>query len=260
MFDGWGSTQMPNTLPAGYGEVNAGEHGRLMVNDVGPQITTEAPFRGPDGTSPLNRGDPNLPAHTMPLPTQLPTSQSMVIPAALAGADVRLVAQEYGGGSPPTQSLGASVATYRDVAGAGGYLYRQFRDGTIKILSGPVPSLVGVTLSPTRYAANWKAVTKEIGTFQHASTSGSRIAQALSIAAGLTSQARQQIVRQQAQAQARPMPDTYTPPQWTAAQLAARNEMLGDDFMPGASRAVAVFPYVVGGIAIVGLIVFLGRR
>ncbi len=56
------------------------------------------------------------------------------------------------------------MAAYRDVSGRGGYVYRQFGDGTIRILAGP--ARVGEVHTPGAQPwANpvWMAITAEIG-------------------------------------------------------------------------------------------------
>ena len=74
--------------------------------------------------------------------------------------------------SSPTylnNSYGAAYGAYggsRDVSGAGGYKYRQYDDGRIKILSGP--SGVGSTLSS---GSAWNAITNEIGPYPASSSS-----------------------------------------------------------------------------------------
>jgi len=54
------------------------------------------------------------------------------------------------------------VTPSRDVLGVGGYVYRQYQDGTIYIVSGP--SGAGTTLTPG-YGESWNAITSEIGTY-----------------------------------------------------------------------------------------------
>jgi hypothetical protein len=62
-----GSMGPPDVLPYGYGDFSGGEYGRLAVEPAANYITNYAPFRGPGGTTPFQRGDPNLPAHAPPI-------------------------------------------------------------------------------------------------------------------------------------------------------------------------------------------------
>jgi hypothetical protein len=55
---------------------------------------------------------------------------------------------------------------YRDVASKGGYFYRQFEDGIIRVMEKS-PKLAGTLLSETdpETKKRWKAITNEIGTW-----------------------------------------------------------------------------------------------
>ena len=55
-----------------------------------------------------------------------------------------------------------SGLTYRDIAGSGGYTYRQYEDGTLVILTSPKGG-AGTTIYPSNPA--WAAITKEIGPY-----------------------------------------------------------------------------------------------
>jgi hypothetical protein len=57
----------------------------------------------------------------------------------------------------------------RDVSGAGGYTYRQYDDGRIKITGGPTS--VGKTVSS---GSAWQAITAQIGAYPSASAAASQ--------------------------------------------------------------------------------------
>lgn len=55
-------------------------------------------------------------------------------------------------------------STSREVQGTGGYKYKQYKDGSIKIIAGP--ALVGTTITESSDARRWNAITREIGTWE----------------------------------------------------------------------------------------------
>jgi hypothetical protein len=62
-----------------------------------------------------------------------------------------------------TATAKAASRRSRKVQGTGGYKYEQFSDGSIKIIAGP--ALVGTTITASSDARRWKAITREIGTW-----------------------------------------------------------------------------------------------
>lgn len=56
----------------------------------------------------------------------------------------------------------AETSAFRDVAGKGGYRYRQWEDGAVAIIGSPTGSAAG---APMRSGAAWQAITAEIGAY-----------------------------------------------------------------------------------------------
>ena len=63
----WNTLGAPDVLPFGYGGTTGGGYGSLRMQDAPDYVTNRAPFRGPGGTSPMDRGGPNMPAYAPPI-------------------------------------------------------------------------------------------------------------------------------------------------------------------------------------------------
>lgn len=168
-------------------------------------------FMGPNGTSPMWRGGPNISAHAdAPAPptdrtgaaypknqpgTYVPNN-GMTPFAGYAGLDfagLDAVLEGYGARGDrearreerqdkrEARKYEKSLidyedpkrGSYRDVAGKGGYFYRQFEDGTLRVMEKS-PKLAGNVLyeydQDLAKRKKWKAITNEIGTWdQHVS-------------------------------------------------------------------------------------------
>lgn len=271
-----GAQGPPDVLPFGYGENTGGQYGRLRVADAPDYVTNRPPFRGPGGTTPLNRGGPNLPAYAPPIQeaaggvipatTAWPgtTNQAPVQPSTPYAQHYQWAGFGYndarGMGAPhPTyggafdflkadpgrkqarqqrRAIRQSLAQYRDEPGKNGhYLYRQYADGRIQILSGPWGE--GKMLTSTgQHAAKWRAITAEIGPFALASGAVTGLTSALTALTALSTAAAP-LIGQQAPA----MPE--------------------ETYVPEAAPATGGIPtvaWVVGGVALLGGIVMLARR
>lgn len=64
--------------------------------------------------------------------------------------------------SDAAELLDFSNGRWREVDGSGGYRYRQFEDGSIRVVTDPRGRLTGVTLSS---GSAWAAISREIGPF-----------------------------------------------------------------------------------------------
>lgn len=142
-------------------------------------------FDGPEGTSPMRRGDPNVGAYAaapkVPLALTGATypymgsgtyiRQDQPRFAGYAGIDLADLDMALGATEPPVDPYAdPKKSQFRDVPGSGGYVYRQFADGTIQIrVSGNVKALpVGSLIKKTvpKDAKKWNAITGEIGTWE----------------------------------------------------------------------------------------------
>lgn len=150
-------------------------------------------FDGPEGTSPMRRGDPNVGAYAaapkvprdltggtypyMGSGTYIRQDQPRFAGYAgidLADLDIALgtAAAEPAAPAAPAPKIDyakAKKSQYRDVAGSGGYVYRQFADGSIQILvTGNVKALPTGTIikKEGKDAKRWNAITGEIGTWE----------------------------------------------------------------------------------------------
>lgn len=131
-------------------------YGALDINR-GPFLRSMLPpYTMPGGWS-MTRGGINLPAAASTVPSLLWTGMGPQT-GAYAGMDAGYLGAGYEGAKRRKR--------YRDVVGRGGYVYRQYQDGSITILSGP--ALVGTTMTATSDPRRWQAITQEIGTFVRA--------------------------------------------------------------------------------------------
>lgn len=146
-----------------------------------PNMAYSQPLLGPNGTSPMRRGGPNLPAYAT-APTQPMGYTGAVYPLNTPGV------QEQNNGNPLfagfagvdfgsldahlDSELGrtkkAKQPKSRDVRGRNGkWVYRQFADGSIQIVVSNSASLpVGSRLTAQSHPRQWNAITAEIGTWQ----------------------------------------------------------------------------------------------
>ena len=164
------------------------------------------PFMGPDGTSPMWRGGPNIPARAVAPPapqdmtgaaypknqpgTYVPNNGMTPFPAyagldssgldavleGYAGKEERQARRESRQDERMIKEYEKSIidyenpkkGQYRDVASKGGYFYRQFEDGTIRVMEKS-PKLAGTVLyeydKNSTNRKRWKAITNEIGTW-----------------------------------------------------------------------------------------------
>lgn len=148
-------------------------------------------FNGPEGTSPMRRGDPNVGAYAaapkvprdltgatypyMGSGTYIRQDQPRFAGYAgidLAGLDVALGDTEPNPDPPVSRGTidhaKPKKSQFRDVAGSGGYVYRQFADGSLEIrVSGNIKILpVGTRIEKDKDAKRWNAITGEIGTWE----------------------------------------------------------------------------------------------
>jgi hypothetical protein len=79
----------------------------------------------------------------------------------------------------------ASARRSRTVVGTGGYIYKQYSDGSIAVQAGP--ALVGTTITQSSDSRRWNAITREIGTWSdYVSGRVTNVAQAVTQAAQST--------------------------------------------------------------------------
>lgn len=161
-------------------------------------------FDGPEGTSPMRRGDPNVSAYAAApkVPRDLTGGtypymgsgtyirQDQPRFAGYAGidlADLDMALGDSAPAAPPDLYKAPKKSQYRDVAGSGGYVYRQFMDGTIEIrVSGNVKALPTGTLIKKSDAKKWNAITGEIGTWEsYREARRKAVGQGVALAAGL---------------------------------------------------------------------------
>jgi len=145
-----------------------------------PNTAYSQPLLGPNGTSPMRRGGPNLPAYAT-APQQPMGYTGAVYPLNTPGV------QEQNNGNPlfggfagvDFGSLDAHLDSElgrtkkeklpksRDAQGGGGWVYRQFADGSIQIVVSNSASLpVGKQINAQSHPRQWNAITAEIGTWQ----------------------------------------------------------------------------------------------
>ena len=168
---------MPPAVPAGHAVQGYPWQGHKLLGS----------FMGPNGTSPMWRGGPNISAHaiapaaptdvtgaayTKNQPGTYVPNNGMTPFAGYAGLDFAgLDATLEGYGRSARSSINyenPKRGSYRDVAGKGGYFYRQFEDGRIRIMEKS-PKLAGTLLyeydpDPSK-RKKWQAITNEIGTW-----------------------------------------------------------------------------------------------
>lgn len=163
-------------------------------------------FDGPEGTSPMRRGDPNVSAYAAApkVPRDLTGGtypymgsgtyirQDQPRFAGYAGVDLADLDMVLGTTDPaaPADTIDYKApkkSQYRDVAGSGGYVYRQFADGSIEIrVSGNVKALPTGTLIKKTDAKKWNAITGEIGTWEsYREARRKAIGKGVALAAGL---------------------------------------------------------------------------
>ena len=110
------------------------------------------------GMMPMQRGGPNAFSiggkRYRSFASMAPVQSEMRLASAL-------IDSHQAGGVMPPENLSAPSYTYRDVQGSGGYVYRQFSDGSIQVLKGP--ALVGKKISSSSDPTRWTAITNEIG-------------------------------------------------------------------------------------------------
>jgi len=111
-----GHSGPPDVLPFGYGAHTGGQYGRLAIQDAPDYLTNRPPFRGPGGTTPLNRGGPNLPSHAPPIQE----SAGGVMPATTAWPGVSNGAPQTPG-TPYAQQYQWAGFGYNDARGLGSH-------------------------------------------------------------------------------------------------------------------------------------------
>ena len=145
-----------------------------------PNTAYSQPLLGPNGTSPMRRGGPNLPAYATapqqpmgytgavyPLNTPGVQEQNNGNPlfAGFAGVDFGSLDAHLDSELGRTKK--AKPPKSRDAQGGGGWVYRQFADGSIQIVVSNSASLpVGSRLTAQSHPRQWNAITAEIGTWQ----------------------------------------------------------------------------------------------
>jgi hypothetical protein len=151
-----------------------------------PEIAYSQPFMGPGGTSPMRRGGPNVGAYAV-APAMPTAYQGAAYPYATPGTYTPNEGQApFGGyGAVDLDGINERIAAWRagaparqekrqaarqarknapiDVQGSGGYVYRLFPDGQIKIMASPKGG-VGNMVSPGM--PEHAAITAEVGTWQ----------------------------------------------------------------------------------------------
>lgn len=148
-----------------------------------PQAGQPHPLMGPNGTSPLHMGGPNLPAYAT-APQQPMAYTGAVYPLNTPGVQQQNNGNSLFGGFAGVDfgalddhldsELGRTkkekepkAPKSRDAQGKGGWVYRQFADGSIQIVVSDSPSLpVGTRLTAQSHPRPWNAITAEIGTWQ----------------------------------------------------------------------------------------------
>jgi hypothetical protein len=147
------------------------------VGPTGPQ----ARFWGPDNTTPMGRGGPNVGAYAV-APSWPHTIDGAAYTAFVPGPAVprRGMSPTIGGyagldfaGAEERQARRAgrrearsAALTQRDVRGEGGFVYRQFADGSLVVLVSGEPQVIPANTRIPRTSTRWHAVTNEIGTWE----------------------------------------------------------------------------------------------
>lgn len=261
----WNAVGPPDILPFGYGENTGGAYGRLRIQDAPDYLTNKPPFRGPGGTSPINRGGPNLPAFAPPLQataggvipatTAWPgvTNQSAQQPGTPYAVQYNWAGTGYGEGGQyglfdrfkrtdeekaeaqaarEAKKAARELARYRDVAGANGYRYRQYANGDIEILAGPWG--VGKLLTATNNPTKWRSVTAEIGPYKMAAGASEGLSTALLALAQMGQQ--------------------------VAPMLAPGSLEEEEEERPMLRAGIPTWGFVLGGVGILAAILTMGRR
>lgn len=170
-----------------------------------PQEAQMRPFLGPDGTSPMNRGGPNMGAYAaapgQPMsqvanvhyPQQMPGTYSpntgWPSPGAYAGIPYG-DAQARQERRADRQAARQESRTQRDVNGSGGYVYRQFHTGDIQVLVSADPQRLKAGAILTKGSNRWSAVTAEIGTWEsYVKARSERVGSAVGAGVGAAAQA-----------------------------------------------------------------------
>lgn len=206
----WNTLGAPDVLPFGYGGTTGGGYGSLRMQDAPDYVTNRAPFRGPGGTSPMDRGGPNMPAYAPPIQE----TAGGVIPATTAWPGVTNAnAQQpntpyavqyqwagfgYNDARPQSGMSGfldrfkrtdeekaaaqekranRKATKYRDVQGKMGYVYRQYANEDIEILAGPWGAGKVITATGP-HAKYWQAAVADIGTYRMSAGASNALAQA----------------------------------------------------------------------------------
>lgn len=110
------------------------------------------------GMMPMQRGGPN--AFSIGQKQYRSFASLAPVQSELGFASALIDAHQAGGMMPP-DNLSAPSYTHRDVAGSGGYVYRQFSNGNLQVMKGP--ALVGTKITSSGDPLRWKAITNEIG-------------------------------------------------------------------------------------------------
>ena len=168
-------------------------------------------FDGPEGTSPMRRGDPNVGAYAAAPKTPRDLTGG-TYPYMGSGTYIRQDQARFGGyagidladidaalgdasAADPKAPRGTidyakpKKSQFRDVAGSGGYVYRQFADGSIEIRVSASPKAMptGTRITKTD-AKRWNAITGEIGTWEsYREARRKAVGQGVALAAGLAS-------------------------------------------------------------------------
>jgi hypothetical protein len=182
--------------PAYLGQQTPAQANAAAVAAVGPtgmQIAQPAPLvahptpqypkvgHEPTFTMPMNKGEwnirgVNMPSYSPALP-QMPGSDWGKFPQPIDGAQLSAVRSQFsafaGLGDVVAASPQARIGNSREVAGQGGYRYRQFSDGTLQVLISVDPQRVppgtvfrgDYSSDPVGYS-RWVAITNEIGAWK----------------------------------------------------------------------------------------------
>jgi hypothetical protein len=164
--------------------------------DGHPHQAYSQPFLGPSGTSPMRRGSPQFMGSEgafarAPGPPMSPTTGGGYAQAPsgsapghapgwpplelggvnLGALDAALVHGDWGAMDQATRLAKRGKRRSREVEGAGGYIYRQYSDGSIEYIAAPTgfTELISTTVTRTSPAAEqeeWSRITSEIGTFK----------------------------------------------------------------------------------------------
>ena len=180
--------------PAVYGQQTEAQANAAAVRAVGPtgmHIAQPAPLVGhpvpnyprqghvPTFDMPMNKGDwnikgVNIPTYS-PALNPMPGSDWRTFPQPIDGAQLNYSRPQFAAYGEATSAAAVPAGRFgssREVAGRGGWRYKQFSDGTIQILIsmdvGALPPgsvLRGDSSQPAMYA-KWAAITNEIGAWR----------------------------------------------------------------------------------------------